>query len=950
MMKEDATLFYQNVRGLRTKHEDIYMGFITNDYDIIALTETWLGEQHQNVDFFPNTYTVYRADRAYRELAMTMGGGSLIAVKSCISSFGRVDLEIIPEVVWVEMPRVGRRNLLIGNHYFAPSTEPSYMGSYMDSLASLIDPRQYDIIIVGDFNASSVLWERRLFLPNIHFYSKTRAKFLFDFADSMSLDFVDSNSTGGYDNGARLDLIITNSSIQTCPALGLVPVDKFHPPFVATIKELKSLQQSSEVPKYNYKKADFPSLFNDVKNAAWCNVLLSRSLDESVKDFQGVVVDAIRRNVPFSKRRSPRYPVWFSHQLVTLIKRKKAAHRRYRRSGLQTDYEDFSYLRKEVKRFIQRDKINNARGCEGDLMSKPENFWKYISNHTSTRKAVAPLVEGRCIEDPQLLCSLFGRQFQSVYQDCRADYSGRGCSSENDSGCRPQCDLIQCAELDVPFVSSDCVLWAINQLNPRCATGPDGVPSFIIRGIGPIISPILAALCNWSLSAGVFPSIWKEANVTPVPKPGLPNISNFRPISVLNSFSKLIERIVYRHMYQHVHHLITGSQHGFMRCRSTVSNIGSFLSTVGAAVENQGQVDTVYFDFEKAFDKMPHNCLLLKLRNYGFSERLVRWISSYLEDRRFSVQYAGARSMEKFCASSGVPQGSILGPLFFLLFINDISQVITVNFELFADDLKIYRQIGSVGDHVELQRNIDAVSDWAQENQLPLNIKKSMVVSFSRKTNVSIFPYRLCSQVIRKEQVVRDLGVLLDSKLYMTGHVESIISKARRNLGLLKWVCRPFQSIRTCTVLFKALVRCHLEYATVTWNRARLNTSNSIEVVQNMFLSWLRTKFEELQHFSTGEIRSLLGLPSLSSRRDYFDLLYYHQRIHGRRPKPGNIDLRVPQREIRGFCPLVISHRQNAVPEDRCGALAAQLWNDIDFLEFDEKLFKRSLKIQLCMS
>lgn len=189
--------------------------------------------------------------------------------------------------------------------------------------------------------------------------------------------------------------------------------------------------------------------------------------------------------------------------------------------------------------------------------------------------------------------------------------------------------------------------------------------------------------------------------------------------------------------------MITPTQHIFVKCRSTYSNINALLCKASPAFEGQVQMDVIYFDFQKAFDKVSHCILLHKLRKFGLDESLIVWFALYLTNKTFSMKFSGEISLEVYRVTSGVPQGSNLGRLLLIIFINDISEGIDCGIALYADDVKPFQAINNFNDNLILQTNIVRIVDWANTNEMPLNLKKTVQVSFTRKADVSYFRYMI---------------------------------------------------------------------------------------------------------------------------------------------------------------------------------------------------------------
>jgi hypothetical protein len=240
--------------------------------------------------------------------------------------------------------------------------------------------------------------------------------------------------------------------------------------------------------------------------------------------------------------------------------------------------------------------------------------------------------------------------------------------------------------------------------------------------------------------------------------------------------------IIYDHLSFYFEFELHPNRHGPVKSKSTVNNLVTYLNDVLPTVCSQGQYDSVYFDLSQAFDKVPHTLLLDKLNNFGLSSFYIDWFQSYLSNRSSFIRILGKIS-SSFSVLSGVRQGSTLGPLFFNIFINDLSAKINHSkFLLFANDLKMHRNIKSVEDCKALQLDIDAVQQWCRENGMELNIQKTKIISFTRKTNSIHFKYSVKDVLILHSDCIKDIGVMVDSKLYFHCHVDFVYSQGNKDI------------------------------------------------------------------------------------------------------------------------------------------------------------------------
>lgn len=328
--------------------------------------------------------------------------------------------------------------------------------------------------------------------------------------------------------------------------------------------------------------------------------------------------------------------------------------------------------------------------------------------------------------------------------------------------------------------------------------------------------------------------------ITPVHKKGVKtDIVNYRPISKLCIIAKVFERVIYNQVYNALKNSFSSVQHGFLKGRSTVTNLILLNDFITAAMDNGEQVDVVYTDYSKAFDRIDHNILIARLNSMGIRGDLLRWFTSYLENRSQAVV------LNNYISSwvpvpSGVPQGSLLGPLLFVVYVNDIDSCLTSSKLLcFADDMKIYATISSRMDVLALQDDLCRLEDYCQRSKLDLNPAKCSVITYSRKRSNIASSYTLGNQVLPRLDSIRDLGVYHDSKLTFETHVDAIVAKASRSLGFIMRLSKCFSQAKTLKILYCTFVRSHLEYASQIWNPCYHKYINRIESIQKRFIKYL---------------------------------------------------------------------------------------------------------------
>ena len=427
------------------------------------------------------------------------------------------------------------------------------------------------------------------------------------------------------------------------------------------------------------------------------------------------------------------------------------------------------------------------------------------------------------------------------------------------------------------FFSKDDVYKVLCTLNSHKAYGCDNLSPLVLRECASQLSPSLALLFNLSMSAGVVPNQWKEANVVPIHKKGdTNNVENYRPVSLLSSVSKVMERCIYNQIYPVVEPRLSTAQHGFMKFKSCTTQLLDMYHMIGSVLDASGQADIIYLDFSKAFDSVNHKLLIHKLKAFGVNGKLLSWLHSYLSNRTQHVVLEGNES-KWLPVLSGVPQGSILGPLLFLLFINDMPSVCkSSKIGLFADDAKIFRKIDDVSDCLLLQSDIDMLYKWSVIWKMNFNPSKCKVLTVSRRKAPVCFNYCLNGIVLEHVTSFKDLGVLVATDLSWKDHIDTVVGKCNRVNGMIKRVVGFHAPPNVTLNLYKSLTRSITEYSSPVWSPQTSKELCHIESVQRSITRFI-TRFDG----SSYKDRCIhLNILPLCYRREFSDLVFFYKCFH----------------------------------------------------------------------
>jgi hypothetical protein len=330
---------------------------------------------------------------------------------------------------------------------------------------------------------------------------------------------------------------------------------------------------------------------------------------------------------------------------------------------------------------------------------------------------------------------------------------------------------VQIAEQDVEMM--------LSKLKPDKAQGPDEIHPRILRECSREIAPALFRIFKKSLDSSEIPQDWRQANVVPLHKGGTKAATgNYRPVSLTSVVCKVLERIIKDRLVIHFeqHQLMHSSQHGFTKGRSCLTNLLTYLEDVTRAVDEGHPLDAIYLDFSKAFDKVPHRRLLRKLEAHGISGKTLKWVASWLNGRRQKVVLNGKVSSEA-SVLSGVPQGSVLGPILFIVFLNDIDLVVSSKILKFADDASVF-EIEGQGKYLTAAKRSRCLVPMV------FNVEKCSVMHFGFQNTRHI--YQMNGEPISPATQMRDLGIIVDETLKPSKQCVAAVKKANRAIGMIR--------------------------------------------------------------------------------------------------------------------------------------------------------------------
>jgi len=857
--------FYHNCSGMRTKLKKLMIDARSCHFDILVFTETWLNDSFFDSEILDDSWTIHRKDRNYKALGLDKGGGVIIAVKNSFCS-EHISLRSDYNEYEFAFTKINLQTyyIYIGVVYFPPnSLESSYLDFLEKCKTLLSDLREEDkIFIFGDFNRNSLSFfiddETNNILP-FNFQHTIDTELISTFSD---LDCHQINIHPN-DNNTFLDLIFTNTYENSTVNFATDTENLFsnvknHKALVLNfpLSKINFSQSYNNQKVYDFRNGNYEAINNALSRIDW-NMHFSNNIDANLNAFYSIIYSVIDKFVPMIRKKDKLTEPWLDKNLRSLRNRRNSLYNKIKRVQVPSESLVTTHNRLAEEFKVKSNEAYDiyVNNIGNSIISNPKNFFDFVN--TKRKCSGYPNTmskDDRFFSYPEEICDAFASNFQTIY------------NCENNDVQVPVSIQSELLGLSNIHISMTEIFSSINELDINKSQGPDLIPPILLLNcVDNLVCPLFA-LFNLSLTSGVFPSLWKSSYLVPIFKNGdKTSIDNYRGIATLSTIPKLFEKIISQKITSFVETRLNEQQHGFRRNRSTTTNLMIFTSSVLCDMEKGYSVDTIYTDFKKAFDKVDHKILISKLAKFGFSGSLLKWLSSYLVGRTQIVKFQGYFS-KLIYATSGVPQGSHLGPILFNIFICDLSrQLSNVNHLLFADDLKIFCRISSPEDSAFLQSKLNDLDNWCSINKLTLNVAKCNIITFSRKKkNTTHFDYFINQAKLSRVFQILDLGILLDSQLLLTPHYDRIIGKANQLLGFIKRRAKEFKNVWVTKTLYCTLVRSILEYGSIIWDPFYNDQSDRIESVQKQFLLFaLRDQFDP---------RDYLNLPSYEHRLDIINL------------------------------------------------------------------------------
>ena len=821
--------------------------------DIVFITESHLSDNIPSHEIFGPNFSVFRRDRN-RE-----GGGVLIAAKNSLPISRRIDLENECELLWCEVIHPGAYLILLGVFYRKPNFTLDDLEFLSDSLHCIRRKhKNAKIVLTGDFNVPEIDWYEYTYKNGT-----ARAKRLLDMVSDFFLTQHVMDITR-YISNSVLDLVFSSDPYHVRD-LQVKPGISDHERVVFTLSTSMKIVNQSKHRIYDYKNTDMDLLYNSLSSVLWPNVkdalCINTAWEQWKQVFFAVVDDIVpSRYVSSSKHKLP----WINSYHKRLIRKQNRLHRKVKQNNTEFVKKKYITHRKMVKIELRKAELGYINNMCDNVDRNPKQFWNYLKVKRSNNIGIGSLRDGDHIYNSDLdKAELLSDQFKSVFNH----------DMSLNSSFKQDCESTLC---DFNVTEKD-VFNQLKQLNCSKANGPDAIPSRILKVCAEPLTQTLTDMFNLSLRLGKLPKDWTAANIVPIFKKGdKTNPRNYRPVSLTSIICKMLERIINRKLvdYFNVNNIIVDNQHGFRERRSCETQLLCSIHDWSEALDKGCSVDIAFLDISRAFDSVPHGKLLQKLSSVGIKGQLWLWLKHFLTNRKQRVRISGAYSSWE-TVISGVPQGTILGPTLFLLYINDIAVDLKSCCKLYADDCILYQIIQDPSDSLCLQQDLNRLSTWSEKWGLKFNEDKCKMMHLSRQINPLLFEYRMNGKLLEITTNEKYLGITVNNKFSWSTHINTITADANRKLGIINRVFgKCSRDIKQR--LYQQLVLPKLEYCCIVWDPHLLGLQRSLEKVQKRALRVISGTWDIDYKKSLKD----LSLLSLHDHRLLLKLVYCYKVMH----------------------------------------------------------------------
>lgn len=859
------SVLHLNVRSIRNKFEFIKDNF--SDFDILCFTETHLTNTIMTDDLYLDGFqkVIFRKD------VSAHSSGLLIYVSDGLLVEPKAELEAnLDESLWIQIKHKGEL-LLLCNAYRPPNTPVNFWNRLNVAIDRAFEIST-NIVIVGDLNEDQL---------NIHNHNLKDIMLLNNLINVIEVPTRITNTSQ-----TLLDPIVIQSTMRVLHCGVIETPNEISDHFATYILLPFSYKHSTAFKRtvWLYNKGDFEKLNMLIFSTNW-QFLEEDTLDNACESFTSVFIDLLKKCIPCKEVTiRPNDKPWYDSEIRKYSRKRDRLRNIATKSGNLNHWNKYKHLRNKVNNLKKHAKEQFYNNLEDSVIemndTNPRQYWKLVKHFMKSNRGaeiIPPLKT--TLDSGEEIFSFTDLQKANTLNDYFVSMS----TLNDDTTSLPVFVAKTLNSLNTINIEESEICDVIKVLIVNKAAGHDMISHKMLKMTCDTIVKPLQILFNRSLTEGIFPSLWKKAVVMPLFKKGPPEEpSNYRPISLLSTVGKIMERVVFKHLFNffHANNLIYNLQSGFLPRHSTVFQLIDIYNQICQGFDAKQYTCMVFCDISKAFDRVWHKGLIFKLKQNGINGNLLKWLSNYLSNRTQQV-FIGSSMSELKTLKAGVPQGSVLGPLLFLIYVNDIVDHLISIARLFADDTSLSFTSNNVQD-IEgiLNHDLRYISVWAKQWLVDFNPNKTEAIFFSctdiDKPNL-IFNNILVAFVENHKH----LGLTFSYNGKWHSHIENILSSASKMLGVLRSLKFKLKR-KTLNQLYISYLRPLVEYASVVWDGCTVGEKQQLERFQ---YEAARIVTGLTRSVSIENLMSEIGWLPLSDRRKFQKLVIMFKMYNGIAPE-----------------------------------------------------------------
>ena len=750
-----------------------------------------------------------------------------------------------------------------------------------DDLFKLIklisDDKEHQVkVIAGDFNLNKVNWNPDPELPPSISETSQEYKFVELINDTYLYQHVSEPTRFGYreDETHTLDDLIFSTYETNISNLSYEPPvgESDHISLSCNIDVVLPTSPKPRKISYNYNKGDYEAMKSNFDIDYSC--LDTMSVQEAADFIENIYHEAVNQHVPkiTTNENMHNKPVWMSHETFRIMKRKHSSWVHYVNTKQRATYLEYTAKRNESTHHNRNTRRAFEKKLANECRKNPKAVYKYMKSSNRVNSSLPDLKkpDGTLTKSDEEAAEALNYQYYQTFTKENTEHLPTFTPKN-----------LLTAPLDTFEIKEIDVLKELQHLQPNKSGGVDNIHPRVLKEMASQLAKPITILFNKSIEAGVLPKHWLQARITPIFKKGKKSLpENYRPVSLTCILCKVLEKIIVKQIINHIKssNLDSKRQHGFTKGKSVTTNLLEMMNIWSEALMHNIPVDVLYLDYQKAFDTVPHIRLIKQLETFGIIGKASKWVEAFLSNREQKVMVNGSES-SWLPVLSGIPQGSILGPVLFSIFVNDLPEFVSCIISLFADDTKISLPLTDADSTFMLQEDLFNLEEWATNMQMKFHPKKCKVLHLGKNNPADDYYMHNPDGSLHKlesPEVEKDLGVHTDVQLNFTKHIRNKINTANHTLRYIKHTFKYIDA-NIFLLLYKSMIRPHLEYCSCIWSPHLKYNIDAIERVQRRATKMVPS----IKNLPYSQRLERLNLETLEYRRRRADLLETYRIMNG---------------------------------------------------------------------